>query len=82
MKKYSNETIAGIFVVIGLVCLGYMAVKLGNVSIFGDNYYSLYARFTSVSGLRVDNPVEILGMEIGKVSGFYGSRGANGNRGI
>ena len=70
MKKYSNETIAGIFVVIGLICIGYMTVQLGNVSIFGDDSYSLYARFTSVSGLRVGNPVEMLGMEIGKVSGF------------
>ena len=70
MKKYSNETIAGIFVVIGLLCLGYMTVQLGNVSIFGDDSYSLYARFTTVSGLRVGNPVEMLGMEIGKVSGF------------
>ena len=70
MKKYSNETIAGIFVVIGLICIGYMTVQLGNVSIFGDDSYSLYARFTSVAGLRVGNPVEMLGMEIGKVSSF------------
>jgi len=70
MKKYSNETIAGIFVVIGLLCIGYMTVQLGNVSIFGDDSYSLYARFTTVSGLRVGNPVEMLGMEIGKVSRF------------
>ena len=70
MKKYSNETIAGIFVIIGLLCLGYMTVQLGNVSIFGDDSYSLYARFTTVSGLRVGNPVEMLGMEIGKVSRF------------
>jgi len=70
MKKYSNETIAGIFVVIGLLCIGYMTVQLGNVSIFGDDSYSLYARFTTVSGLRVGNPVEMLGMEIGKVSQF------------
>ena len=70
MKKYSNETIAGIFVIIGLICLGYMTVQLGNVSIFGDDSYSLYARFTTVSGLRVGNPVEMLGMEIGKVSMF------------
>ena len=70
MKKYSNETIAGIFVVIGLICLGYMTVQLGDVSIFGDDSYSLYAKFTSVSGLRTGNPVEMLGMEIGKVSGF------------
>ena len=70
MKKYSNETIAGIFVIIGLICIGYMTVQLGNVSIFGDDSYSLYARFTTVSGLRVGNPVEMLGMEIGKVSQF------------
>jgi len=70
MKKYSNETIAGIFVIIGLICIGYMTVQLGNVSIFGDDSYSLNARFTTVSGLRVGNPVEMLGMEIGKVSRF------------
>ncbi len=70
MKKYSNETIAGIFVIIGLICLGYMTVQLGNVSIFGDDSYSLYARFTTVSGLRVGNPVEMLGMEIGRISEF------------
>ena len=70
MKKYSNETVAGIFVLIGLVCVGYMAVKLGNVSLFGNDAYPLYARFNSVSGLRVGNPVEMLGMEIGRVTGF------------
>ena len=56
MKKYSIETIVGIFVVIGLLCVAYMTVKLGKVSLFGDDYYSLYARFGSVSGLRVGNP--------------------------
>ena len=70
MKKYSNETVAGIFVLIGLVCVGYMAVKLGKVSLFGNDDYTLYARFTSVSGLRVGNPVEMLGMEIGRVKNF------------
>lgn len=67
MKKYSMETIVGIFVVIGFLCVGYMTVKLGKVSIFGDNSYILYARFTSVSGLREGSPVEILGLEVGKV---------------
>ncbi len=52
MKKYSMETIVGIFVVIGLLCVGYMTVKLGNVSLFGEDTYVLYARFTSVSGLE------------------------------
>ena len=61
------ETIVGIFVAIGLLCVGYMTVKLGKVSLFGDDYYSLYARFTSVSGLRVGNPIEIDGIEVGRV---------------
>jgi phospholipid/cholesterol/gamma-HCH transport system substrate-binding protein len=67
MKKYSMETVVGIFVVIGLLCVGYMTVKLGKVSLFGDDYYSIYARFGSISGLRVGNPIEIDGIEVGRV---------------
>lgn len=67
MKKYSQETSVGIFIVIGLLCIGYMTVKLGKIPIFGGDYYSLYARFSSVSGLRVDSPVEIGGIEVGRV---------------
>jgi phospholipid/cholesterol/gamma-HCH transport system substrate-binding protein len=67
MKKYSMESVVGIFVFIGLLCLGYMTVKLAKVSLFGDDYYSLYARFGSVSGLRTDSTVEIDGIEVGRV---------------
>ena len=67
MKKYSTETVVGIFVVIGLLCVAYMTVKLGKVSLFGDDYYPLHAHFSSVSGLRVGNPVEMDGIEIGRV---------------
>lgn len=67
MKKYSIETVVGIFVVIGLICVAYMTVKLGKISLLGDDYYSLHARFASVSGLRVGNPVEINGIEVGRV---------------
>lgn len=67
MKKYSSETVVGIFVVIGLLCVGYMTVKLGKVSLFGDNYYTLYAHFGSVSGLREGSPIEIEGIEVGRV---------------
>ena len=67
MKKYSIETVVGIFVVAGLLCVAYMTVKLGKVSLFEDQYYSLYASFASVSGLRVGNPIEIEGIEVGRV---------------
>ncbi len=70
MKKYSKETIVGIFVVIGLACIGYMTVKLGNVGFLGDNMYSLYANFSTVTGLREGNPVNMLGLQVGKVEKF------------
>jgi phospholipid/cholesterol/gamma-HCH transport system substrate-binding protein len=70
MNKYAMETTVGIFVVFGLLCIGYMTVKLGHVSFLGDNSYPLNARFTSVSGLRVGNPVDMLGIEVGRVEGL------------
>ena len=70
MKKYSKETFVGIFVVIGLACIGYMTVQLGNVGFFGDNMYSLYANFSTVTGLREGNPINMLGLEIGRVEKF------------
>jgi phospholipid/cholesterol/gamma-HCH transport system substrate-binding protein len=70
MKKYTKETIVGVFVVIGLLCIGYMTVKLGNVGFFGENSYTLHAKFSSVTGLRVGNPIQMLGLEIGRVSRF------------
>jgi phospholipid/cholesterol/gamma-HCH transport system substrate-binding protein len=67
MKKYTIETTVGIFLVFGLLCVGYMTVKLGHVSLLGDNAYSLFAKFTSVSGLRAGSIVYISGIEVGRV---------------
>ena len=67
MKKYAVETTVGIFLVFGLLCIGYMTVRLGHVSLIGDNAYSLFARFTTVSGLRVGSPVHMLGIGVGRV---------------
>ena len=70
MKKYSKETVVGIFVVIGLLCVTYMAVNLGNVGFIGDNAYSLIGKFNTVTGLREGNPVNMLGLEVGRVHKF------------
>ena len=37
MKKYAMETTVGLFLVFGLLCIGYMTLKLGHVSLLGDN---------------------------------------------
>ena len=68
MKKYSMETVVGLFVVAGLICVGYMTVKLGKVSLFGEDTYPLYARFSSVSGLRAGSSVEVYGIQVGSVT--------------
>lgn len=67
MKKAGIETIVGIFVVVGILCLAYLSVKLGKMEILGGNYYELSADFSSVSGLKTGASVEIAGVEVGRV---------------
>ena len=68
MKKAAIEIWVGIFVFIGLVCLGYLTLKLGKMELIGDNYYRLYARFQSVSGLKPGADVEMAGVKIGQIA--------------
>jgi len=70
MRKYTMETTVGIFIVAGLIALGYMTVKLGHVSLFGDGTYPLFARFTSVTGLRSGSVIYMSGIEVGRVTGL------------
>ena len=52
MKSSYVETAVGIFVLIGIICVGYLTIRLGKMEWLGDNYYSVYARFQSISGLK------------------------------
>ncbi len=70
MKKSSVEMAVGIFVVIGVLCVGYLTVKLGKMEILGDNYYKLYANFESAAGLKPGSNVEIAGVPVGQVAGI------------
>lgn len=66
MKKASLEIIVGLFVLIGLGCLIYLAVHLGEVEWFGGGY-RVVAEFYNISGLKVGAPVEVAGVEVGRV---------------
>ncbi len=57
----------GVFVLIGIICVGYMAVKLGQMEFIGSDFYTLNARFLSVTGLKSGARVEIAGVEVGRV---------------
>lgn len=67
MKKTSIEISVGIFVLLGLVCVGYLTIKLGKMELVGDNNYPVYARFQSVSGLKQGAHVEIAGVKVGTI---------------
>jgi len=68
MKNINVETGVGIFLIVGLVCLGYLSVKLGDINIFGTKQYPVTARFSNVSGLKEGAAVEVAGVTVGKVS--------------
>ncbi|BBO70294.1 outer membrane lipid asymmetry maintenance protein MlaD [Desulfosarcina alkanivorans] len=68
MKKTSVETAVGVFVLIGMISVAYLTVKLGKMEWFGDDYYTLDARFDSVSGLKSGAQVDMAGVEIGQVA--------------
>jgi phospholipid/cholesterol/gamma-HCH transport system substrate-binding protein len=68
MNRINIETGVGIFLVIGLISLGFLSVKLGGVNLFGAKYYSVKARFSNISGLKEGATVEIAGVQIGKVA--------------
>lgn len=67
MNHTRSEIIVGLFVVVGLACLGYVAIKLGKLEVFGASGYTVYGDFPSVAGLKVGDPVEIAGVKIGRV---------------
>ncbi|MEZ0576436.1 outer membrane lipid asymmetry maintenance protein MlaD [Halodesulfovibrio aestuarii] len=69
MKSYSKETAVGIFVLICLLCVGYLTIKLGKMQLGSSNTYTVYAKFESAAGLRAGAGVEIAGVPVGKVAG-------------
>ena len=67
MKRSTIEASVGIFVLIGIICVGYLTIQLGKVEWFRDDQYVVYARFQSVSGLKAGAQVEIAGIKVGVV---------------
>ncbi len=61
------EFVVGVFVLVGILCLGYLAIKLGKLELVGGDYYELTADFSSSSGLKKGASVEIAGVAVGRV---------------
>jgi len=65
-----TDILVGIFVLVGMTCLGYLTIRLGKLEMFGAQGYVLFADFASVAGLKPGDPVEIAGVKIGRVEGM------------
>jgi len=57
----------GIFMMVGIACLVYLSINLGNVDLFGSDSFMIDAKFGSIEGLEVAASVEIAGVPVGKV---------------
>jgi|UniRef100_A0A7C3Z2H7 phospholipid/cholesterol/gamma-HCH transport system substrate-binding protein len=66
MRKASEEIAVGIFVLAGIACLIYLAVNLGETELFSSGWRAT-ADFDNISGLKVGAPVEVAGVEVGRV---------------
>jgi phospholipid/cholesterol/gamma-HCH transport system substrate-binding protein len=68
VKDTKLEITVGIFVLIGIAALTYLAVKLGKLEMVGGgNQRQIQAVFDSVAGLKTGAPVEIAGVQVGQV---------------
>lgn len=56
----------GVFVLLGLGCLAYLAIHLGKMEVFGRGY-RVTAEFDNISGLKTGASVEVAGVEVGRV---------------
>jgi len=66
MRRANLELAVGIFVLLGLACLAYLAINLGKMEVYGRGY-QIYANFDNVSGLKTGAMVEVAGVEVGRV---------------
>lgn len=71
MKRFGLETAVGVFVLAGLLALGYLSIKLGKLEVFGASGYTVSAEFPTVGGLKPGAVVEIAGVEVGRVLRIY-----------
>lgn len=70
MKRIWLDFTVGVFVIIGLVALSFLAFRVGNLSgvsaSSGD--YRVHAEFDNIGSLKVGSPVKSAGIVVGKVA--------------
>jgi phospholipid/cholesterol/gamma-HCH transport system substrate-binding protein len=70
MKKIDLELSVGLFIIAGIICLGYLSIKLGKMEVLGSKGYEVYAIFSNSGGLKTGSSVVIAGVDVGRVKGI------------
>ena len=69
MNTRSTETLVGLFVLLGMAALLFLALKAANLTSFStETTYALTARFDNIGGLKVRSPVRSAGVTVGRVT--------------
>ena len=68
MTRKAIETTVGLFLLIGVAAMIWLALKVGNWSPATTHDYEVTARFDNIGGLTVKAPVTLAGVTIGRVA--------------
>ena len=69
MSTKGIETMVGLFVLLGMLGLLFLALKAATLGSFnGGDAYQVQARFDNIGGLKVRAPVRSAGVTVGRVS--------------
>jgi phospholipid/cholesterol/gamma-HCH transport system substrate-binding protein len=68
MGRKGIETLVGLFVLLGMVALVFLALQAANLGSFnGGETYQVKARFDNIGGLKARAPVRSAGVNVGRV---------------
>jgi phospholipid/cholesterol/gamma-HCH transport system substrate-binding protein len=67
MKKFDLELTVGLFIIAGIICIGYLSVQLGKMEVLGEKGYEVQAIFSNIGGLKTGSSIEIAGVNVGRV---------------
>ena len=69
MGRKSIETLVGLFVVLGVLAMVFLALRAANLGSFrGGDTYTVKARFDNIGGLKARAPVRSAGVKVGTVT--------------
>lgn len=67
MRRFDLELTVGLFLIAGIVCLGYLSIRLGRMELLGSEGYEVYGVFSNTGGLKNGSGVAIAGVQVGRV---------------